>query len=233
MSILLTPGQAGDNPQLLPLLDQIHVHRDGPGRPRKRPDRVLADKATPAPRPARRCAGAESNSPAPSAATRSPTARPRAPAADAHPSSTPSATPTATSFSAASTGSSSSATWPPATPSARPTSAPRSSSSRSCCGCAPTYRTGPRQDELKLLSRFVGGRGTMAPRRARVPRTRPLRTLIVECLVERTTAHGRAPEARSANRKPRQEAESRPRSRDPPVSGGGSAGSNPAGGTTC
>ena len=45
MSILLTPGQAGDNPQLLPLLDQINVGRDGPGRPRKRPDRVLADKA--------------------------------------------------------------------------------------------------------------------------------------------------------------------------------------------
>ncbi|WP_346094607.1 IS5 family transposase, partial [Pseudonocardia benzenivorans] len=45
MSILLTPGQAGDNPQLLPLLDQIGVHRAGPGRPRKRPDRVVADKA--------------------------------------------------------------------------------------------------------------------------------------------------------------------------------------------
>jgi transposase len=45
MSILLTPGQAGDNPQLLPLLDQVAVHRDGPGRPRKRPNRVLADKA--------------------------------------------------------------------------------------------------------------------------------------------------------------------------------------------
>lgn len=45
MSVILTPGQAGDNPQLLPLLDQVAVHRDGPGRPRKRPDRVLADKA--------------------------------------------------------------------------------------------------------------------------------------------------------------------------------------------
>lgn len=45
MSIILTPGQAGDNPQLLPLLDQIAVGRDGPGRPRKRPERVLADKA--------------------------------------------------------------------------------------------------------------------------------------------------------------------------------------------
>ncbi|GAA2437361.1 hypothetical protein GCM10010191_60280 [Actinomadura vinacea] len=45
MSILLTPGQAGDNPRLLPLLDAIAVRRDGPGRPRKRPDRVIADKA--------------------------------------------------------------------------------------------------------------------------------------------------------------------------------------------
>ena len=45
MSILLTPGQSGDNPQLLPLLDQISVGRDGPGRPRTRPERVIADKA--------------------------------------------------------------------------------------------------------------------------------------------------------------------------------------------
>jgi transposase len=45
MSILCTPGQAGDNPQLLPLLDQVAVGRDGPGRPRTRPERVLADKA--------------------------------------------------------------------------------------------------------------------------------------------------------------------------------------------
>ncbi|MFG3716042.1 IS5 family transposase [Micromonospora sp. NPDC047730] len=43
--VLLTPGQAGDNPQLLPLLDQVRVKTSGPGRPRKRPDCVLADKA--------------------------------------------------------------------------------------------------------------------------------------------------------------------------------------------
>jgi len=43
--ILLTPGQAGDNPQLLPLLDGISVARIGPGRPRCRPDAVIADKA--------------------------------------------------------------------------------------------------------------------------------------------------------------------------------------------
>lgn len=45
MSVILTPGQAGDNPQLVPLLEQVAVKRDGPGRPRKRPDRVLADRA--------------------------------------------------------------------------------------------------------------------------------------------------------------------------------------------
>lgn len=45
MSVMLTPGQDGDNPQLLPLLDQIRVPRTGPGRPRTRPEAVLADKA--------------------------------------------------------------------------------------------------------------------------------------------------------------------------------------------
>ena len=45
MACLLGPGQGGDNPQLLALLDDISVARVGPGRPRKRPDRVLADKA--------------------------------------------------------------------------------------------------------------------------------------------------------------------------------------------
>lgn len=42
---LLTPGQAGDNPQLVPLLDGISVARIGPGRPRCRPEAVIADKA--------------------------------------------------------------------------------------------------------------------------------------------------------------------------------------------
>jgi transposase len=44
LSILLTPGQAGDNPQLLPLLDAIHIKPAGPGRGRKRPDMLIADK---------------------------------------------------------------------------------------------------------------------------------------------------------------------------------------------
>lgn len=45
MRVVLTPGQAGDNPQLVPLLDGIRVARTGPGRPRRRPEVVIADKA--------------------------------------------------------------------------------------------------------------------------------------------------------------------------------------------
>jgi len=44
LQILLTPGQAGDNPHLLPLLEAITVNRPGPGRPRTRPDMLIADK---------------------------------------------------------------------------------------------------------------------------------------------------------------------------------------------
>ena len=45
LAFTLTPGQDGDSPQLIPVLDAIRVARSGPGRPRRRPDRVLADKA--------------------------------------------------------------------------------------------------------------------------------------------------------------------------------------------
>ncbi len=45
MSVLLTGGQAGDNPQLFALLDAIRVHDGKPGRPRKKPDMLIADKA--------------------------------------------------------------------------------------------------------------------------------------------------------------------------------------------
>lgn len=45
LAIVLTAGQRGDSPQFTTVLDQIRVPRTGPGRPRTRPDRVLADKA--------------------------------------------------------------------------------------------------------------------------------------------------------------------------------------------
>ena len=44
LPVLLTGGQAGDNPQLLPVLDAIAVRGPAGGRPRKRPDLLLADK---------------------------------------------------------------------------------------------------------------------------------------------------------------------------------------------
>jgi transposase len=45
LSLIVTAGQAGDSPQFERVLDAIRVPRPGPGRPRCRPDRVLADKA--------------------------------------------------------------------------------------------------------------------------------------------------------------------------------------------
>jgi transposase len=45
LSLVITGGQRGDSPQFIPVLERIHVRRSGPGRPRSRPDRVLADKA--------------------------------------------------------------------------------------------------------------------------------------------------------------------------------------------
>lgn len=45
LSFVLTPGQCGDAPEMVAVLDGIRVARPGPGRPRTRPDRVLADKA--------------------------------------------------------------------------------------------------------------------------------------------------------------------------------------------
>ena len=46
VSTLLTAGQAGDPQHLIPVLNQVRVARPGRvGRPRQRPDRVLADAA--------------------------------------------------------------------------------------------------------------------------------------------------------------------------------------------
>ncbi|GAA3770992.1 IS5 family transposase [Plantactinospora mayteni] len=45
LSMLITAGQRGGSPQFIRVLDNIRVPRPGGGRPRTRPDRVLADKA--------------------------------------------------------------------------------------------------------------------------------------------------------------------------------------------
>lgn len=45
MVIIAGPGQAGDSPMLPHLLGGLSVRRPGSGRPRTRPDALLADKA--------------------------------------------------------------------------------------------------------------------------------------------------------------------------------------------
>lgn len=45
LGFVLSPGQAGDAPRMIGVLEQIQVPRSGPGPARSRPDRVLGDKA--------------------------------------------------------------------------------------------------------------------------------------------------------------------------------------------
>ena len=45
LAIVVTAGQRGDAPQFTAVMDAIAVPRTGRGRPRRRPVRVLADKA--------------------------------------------------------------------------------------------------------------------------------------------------------------------------------------------
>lgn len=45
LAIVITGGQRGDSPQFIPVLGKVRVKRLGGGRPRTRPDLVLADKA--------------------------------------------------------------------------------------------------------------------------------------------------------------------------------------------
>ncbi|WP_433351093.1 transposase [Micromonospora sp. CA-111912] len=45
LAVVITAGQRGDSPQFPVVLESARVPRTGPGRPRARPDPVLADKA--------------------------------------------------------------------------------------------------------------------------------------------------------------------------------------------
>ncbi|MEU9106068.1 IS5 family transposase [Streptomyces xanthophaeus] len=45
LAFVITPGQWGDAPQFIPVLEQVKVPRPGGGRPRTRPDHVGGDKA--------------------------------------------------------------------------------------------------------------------------------------------------------------------------------------------
>lgn len=45
LALLVTPGQWGDSPQLIPVLERIRVKRPGGGHPRTRPNHLGGDKA--------------------------------------------------------------------------------------------------------------------------------------------------------------------------------------------
>ncbi|MGW2786629.1 IS5 family transposase [Streptomyces populi] len=44
LALLVTPGQWGDAPQMIPVLERVRVARKGEGRPRTRPGHLSADK---------------------------------------------------------------------------------------------------------------------------------------------------------------------------------------------
>ena len=45
LALLITPGQWGDAPQFIPVMERIRVGRPSGGHPRTRPDHLGADKA--------------------------------------------------------------------------------------------------------------------------------------------------------------------------------------------
>jgi hypothetical protein len=128
LSILLTAGQRGDSPQFAAVLGGIRVPRLGPGRPRTRPSRVLADKAysARANRALLRCRGIRAV--IPRRTTRPPTGAPRATRVADHRRSTGRPTSSGTRWSAGSTDSSGTGRWPLGTTSWRCAIGPRCTS---------------------------------------------------------------------------------------------------------
>lgn len=45
LPVLITPGQAGDGPLMIPVLERVRVPRRAGGRPRTRPEHLSGDKA--------------------------------------------------------------------------------------------------------------------------------------------------------------------------------------------
>ena len=112
LSIVVTAGQRGDSPQFGAVLHGIRVPRLGPGRPRTRPDRVLADKAYSCRATGRCCAAAASGPPFWRRTIRPLTSVAGAARAAGHRRWTRRPTSCATRWSAGSTGSSGTGRWP-------------------------------------------------------------------------------------------------------------------------
>jgi len=123
LSMVVTGGQRGDSPRFIPVLARISVPRLSGGRPRTRPDRVLADKAYTS--RANAAAASKPRSPARPSRTRPGAAKGKA---DGHPLSTRSSTANATPWSAASTVSNAAAPSRPDTTSSPSATKPPSAS---------------------------------------------------------------------------------------------------------
>ena len=128
LSMLLTAGHRGDSPQFAAVLAGIRVPRPGVGRPRVRPDRVIADRAYTSRANRTPCGAVGSKRASRARPTRTPTGGPKAPQAAGHRPSTRRSTGSATLSSAASTASNATEGWPPDTKSLPSATKPPSTS---------------------------------------------------------------------------------------------------------
>ena len=134
---LTSPGQHGDSPRFIPLMDAVRIQRRGLGRPRSRPGRAMADKAYSSRRQPRLPAAAPHQGGYPrQGRPESPPPQPRPLRRPGRRSLTTGGTRSATPSNAASASSSSSAPWPPATTSASASTKAPSTSPRSASGYA-------------------------------------------------------------------------------------------------
>ena len=143
LTLLVGPGQAGDSPMLPHLLDGLRVPRPCAGRPRTRPDALLADKAYCAREHRLKLTARGIKVVIPERDDQIRHRKNRGPTGGRPPPWTPSSTNAATSSNAPSTSTSNGADWPPATTSTPSPTAPASSSPPSSPGSKPYWETCP------------------------------------------------------------------------------------------
>jgi transposase len=147
LALVVTGGQRADSPQFAAVLGRIRVPRVGTGRPRTRPERVLADKAYSSRANRAHLRHRSISCVIPVKADQAAHRRNRGYVVGGHRRSTGPPTVGATPSSAASTCSNSTALWPPATtnlPCATKPPPPSASSTSGSAAWHSTYETRPR-----------------------------------------------------------------------------------------
>ncbi|WP_425433029.1 transposase [Geodermatophilus tzadiensis] len=174
IAVLLTAGQAGDNPQLLPLLAQVTVARRGPGGPRRRPERVIADRAYSHPSTRAALRARHVRFTCPERIDQLARRRAKGSAGGRPPAFDQQVYAGRNVIERCFADSSSSAPWPPATPNEPPTTGRCSSSPPSSSGSAKIRRTGL-SDQFIQLARRTSAAPTayVAQTRLKPPRLRP------------------------------------------------------------